>query len=171
MCKTMNEIDLALSDIDDIFFLVKYTSWLKFFHRQLVCILVTIMANIAYGDCRWRYSKQQLDDWIEIVKCFIWKNCSMCALLNICFSSMLTLFTKYLLGFHIIVFFDSSTSHFQFDRYSLCVLKIVSLFFRMFMCTKEKECFVFLMLFFILFFFVSLNRRQCYSSETVPLFL
>lgn len=43
--------------------------------------------------------------------------------LNSCFSSMLTLFTKYLLGFHIIVCFDGSTTHFQFDRYSLCVLK------------------------------------------------
>lgn len=71
-----------------------------------------------------------------------------CALeqLFLCFSSMLTLFTKYLLGFHIIVCFDGSTSHFQFDRYSLCVHEsficfscgcccLASLFFRCFVFT------------------------------------
>lgn len=91
---------------------------------------------------------------------------SMCSW-SICVSSMLTLFTKYLLSFFsygIVFFFDGSSSHFQFDRYSLCVWKICCCCC-FFSCSTYFSV-VLLHLFFVCPVVVIVMRRLLFASAT-----
>lgn len=81
---------------------------------------------------------------------------------------MLTLFTKYLLGFHIIVFFDGSTSHFQFDRYSLCVLKnLLFMLFRFIYVYLHIFCLSGRFLLVVFCFHPRLSCRWCFCGNYV----